>query len=247
MKKNLFMFLGLISFLIFGLNVQAASKCEYAELSQINQEASGVKVSYEEKQRVVEGDNGVIDSPKQPEDKVYQDYFVVNITNVTDNLYVKVTNPIDNSVKVFTSADATNGIISFEWNNLDTVANLTIKVYTSSKTQCPDEEVIVKYQTLPKYNIYSDSAYCEEHQKENDCQKYVTKEISQAEFSEKVKKARVEKAEEVNEDSKGVVKKAKEYFKKNKTKVIIGGSIIIVMGVVTTVVVIIKRKRSRLI
>lgn len=244
MKKFRFVFLSILSFFAFGLITNAASKCGYAELAEINQEASGVKISYEEKQRVLEGDNGVADVEEQPDEPFYEDYFVVNITNVTDKLYVKVINSLDNSVKVFNSSDAVNGVISFEWNDLEQVANLTLKVYTSAKTSCQDEEVVVQYKTLPMYNYFSDMAYCEENKDEKICQKYVTKEVTDEEYYSKVDKQIQKKVDEVNEkEDSGVVK----FVKRNKKGFIIGGSIIIVIGVVTAGVVIVKRRRSRLI
>lgn len=247
MKKNLVIFLGLISFFLFSLNTNAASKCGYAELAEINQEAAGVKVSYEEKERILEGDNGVADFEVQPDEPLYEKYFVVNITNVTDNLYIKVNNSVDNSTKVFTSSDANDGIISFEWDDLENVANLTVKVYTSAKTNCADEEVVVQYQTLPKYNYYSTTEYCIEHENEDICQQYVTKEISDDDFYEKVDKDQKKAIDRVNNEEESVVKKVTNFVKKNKKGIIIGGSIIIVIGVATTIVVIVKRKRSRLI
>lgn len=247
MKKIMIAILGVITLFVGGFNVKAASKCDYSELAEINQEAAGVKVSYEEKKKLLDGDNGVVDSEEQPDEPMYEKYFVVNITNVTDKLYVKVINPIDNSVKVFNSSDASNGVISFDWYDLDQVTNLTVKIYTSSKTSCADEEVVVQYQTLPMYNYYSTSGYCEEHKNEDICQQYVTKEIKSEEFYEKSEKALKDKVEENNSENKSVISNVTDFVKKNKKGFIIGGSIIIVVGVVTTVVVIIKRRRSRLI
>jgi hypothetical protein len=246
MKKIICLFLGIISFMLFGINVSAASKCDYTELAEINQEAAGVKVSYEEKKRVLEGDNGVADTETgELEGDVYERYFTVNITNVTDNLYIKVINSYDNSTKVMSSSDAVNGVISFDWHDIDQIAKLTVKVYTSAKTNCADEEIMVQYKTLPMYNYYSDSQYCEENPKVDVCQQYVTNEITEEEYYKQVDQT-VSSGEEEKEE-KNVVKKVTNYFKKNKKQVIIGGSIIIVVGVVTTVVVIVKRRRSRLI
>ena len=245
MKKFKLAFLSILSFFICTLITNAASKCDYSELAEINKEASAVKLSYEEKQRILEGDNGVTDSEEQSDEPFYESYFVVNITNVTDNLYIKVTNSADDSTKIFTSNDAVDGIISFEWNELDTVANLTAKVFTSNKTSCPDEEIVVQYKTLPMFNYYSDTAYCYDHKKEDICQQYVTSEVTEEQFNRKYEESQKEKTEEVNNT--GVAKKVTNFVKKNKKGFIIGGSIIIVIGVVTTVVVIIKRRRSRLI
>lgn len=248
MKKIRFMLFSILTFFATASIANAASKCDYTELAEINQEAAGVKITYEEKQRILEGDNGATDIEEAENDnEMYEKYFTVNITNVTDNLYIKVINPIDNSVKVLTSDDATNGVISFDWFDIDQVANLTVKIYTSSKTKCADEEVVVQYQTLPMYNYYSSSAYCEEHSSEDICQTYVTKEVTSEEFYDHVDKKQNEEIKKNNDENSSVISKATNFVKKNKKGFIIGGSIIIVAGVVTAIVVINKRRRSRLI
>lgn len=248
MNKIKYGFLVVLSFFMFSLVTSAASKCEYSELAKINQEASAVKISYEQKQRKLEGDNGVMDTEtgKVTYD-IYENYFAVNITNVTDDLYVKVVNPNDNSIRVFSSADATNGVISFEWNDTKTVTNLQFKVYTSSKTSCADEEVVVQYKTMPMYNYYSTSAYCSRHPKEDVCQRYVTKEVSAKEIEKRKENEVSETVEKSNKENQGAIENITDFIKKNKKGFVIGGSIIIVLGVVATVVVIIKRRRSRLI
>ena len=115
MKKIICLFLGIISFMLLGINVSAASKCDYTELAEINQEAAGVKVTYEEKKRVLEGDNGVADTETgELEGDIYQKYFTVNITNVTDNLYIKVINSYDNSTKE-TEEDGKNAVKMFNY------------------------------------------------------------------------------------------------------------------------------------
>ncbi|MBO7079001.1 MAG: hypothetical protein J6W64_04225, partial [Bacilli bacterium] len=191
------------------------------------------------------GDNGVADIDDGNNDTVYEYYLTVKITNVTDNLYIKVTNPIDNSVKVLSSGDANNGVISFPWYDLDNVNNLSIKVYTSTKTSCPNQEVLTTSKTLPMYNYYSTTPYCEKHPNEKICKKYVESEVTSDQFYKVVDKNNKDAVDKANDT--GVISNVTNFVSKNKKGFIIGGSIIIVMGVVTTAVVIIKRRRSRLI
>ena len=252
MEKFKIAFFSVICFLSFGLIVNAASKCDYSELAEINQEAAGIKVSYEEKLEVLQ-EGGLADlEDDELNDKpstaptLYTRYFMVNITNVTDNLYIKVFNSIDNSTRIFTSSDAINGVISFRWDDINTITNLTIRVYTSQNTGCANEEVLVQQATLPKYNEYSETSYCLENPDDSICAQYITKEISEKEYERKYEKS-VEEATKEEESNKKVTKKVIKFVKKNKKGFIIGGSIIIVLGVATTVVVIVKRRRSRLI
>jgi hypothetical protein len=139
-----------------------------------------------------------------------------------------------------------NGVISFRWDDINTITNLTIRVYTSQNTGCANEEVLVQQATLPKYNEYSETSYCLENPDDSICDQYITKEISEKEYERKYEKS-VEEATKEEESNRKVTKKVIKFVKKNKKGFIIGGSIIIVLGVATTVVVIVKRRRSRLI
>ena len=252
MKKFRLAFLGIVSFLTFALITNAASKCDYSELAEINQEAANVKVTYEEKLELLEkGELGKADleDGATPPD-LYTRYFTVNITNVTDNLYVKIYNSVDNTTKIFSSSDAVNGIVSYRWDDIGDIANLTVRVYTSTKTSCSNEEVLVQQVTLPKYNVYSETDYCETNPDDSICSQYVTKEVTEEEFERKVEKQYKEDLKEAQDSEKvvnKVTKKVTNYVKENKKGFIIGGSIIIVLGVVTTAVVIIKRRGSRII
>ena len=138
------------------------------------------------------------------EEDVYEYYFTVNIINVTDGLYIKVINPNDNSIKILTSADAVDGVISFDWHDLDTITNLTVKIYSSSKTNCADEEILSTAKTLPMYNVYSTTPYCEENPEDKICQRYVTSEVPDEQYqakAEKYVKASVDKANSENESA----------------------------------------------
>ena len=252
MKKFKLAFLSIICFLTFNIITNAASKCDYSELVEINQEAAGVKVSYEEKLELLEkGEDGIGDfeEGKTPPD-LYTRYFNVNISNLTDNLYVKIYNSVDNTTKIFSSSDAVNGIVSFKWDDIGDITNLTVRVYTSSKTNCSNEEVLVQQVTLPMYNYYSETGYCDRNPDDSICKQYVTTEITEEEFNQKVEKENKEnlkEAETTAKSERSVTNKVVKIVKKNKKGFIIGGSIIIVLGVATTIVVIVKRRRSRLI
>ena len=247
MKKIKSSFLVVLSFFLFTTITRAATNCEYSELAEINQQAANVKVTYEEKLEELEYDEELADLEEdETPETYYKPYLMVNITNITENLYVKVTNSSNNSTKIFSSEDAVDGIVSFRWDDIETVTNLTVKVYTSKNTNCSNKEIITQQTTLPMYNPHSDTAYCEEYPDDRVCQEYVTTEISEEEFEAKANKAYEKRLKEINENS-GVGSSIKNFFTKNKKGIIIGGSIVIALGVVTTLVIIVKRRRSRII
>ncbi len=243
MKKKLKLLAIIPTFLLF-TSVASASKCEYSELSQINKEAAGVKVTYEEVNELINDPTSEGGSDLEYEYDMYDTYFKVTISNLTNDLYVKVINSADNSTKEFSGADAKDGIVSFNWKDLNTIANLTIKVYTNSNTSCPDEEVLVNYLTLPMRNEYYTWVGCTNNPDASICKKYVTSEVTYEAYQKLATKQTKKTAEEIKEENEG--NSVSRFIKKNKKGFIIGGSIIIVMGVVATVVVI-RKRRSRLI
>ena len=244
MKKKLRLLIAIPAFLLF-TSVVSASKCEYSELSKINKEAAAVKVTYEEVKTKVEDPNAYGGSDVGYDYDLYDTYFKVNISNLTDNLYVKITNSVDNSTKTLYGTDAVDGVVSFNWTDLSSVANLTVKVYSSSNTSCQDEEILVNYATLPMYNDYSTWKACQDNKDSSVCKTYVTQEVTYDAYKKLADKQEKERTEKINEDSEdgGITK----FVKKNKKGFIIGGSIIIVAGVVATCVVVNRRRRSRLI
>ena len=244
MKKRLLLLVTLSAFIFFATKVNA-SKCDATKLTEIKNDASKVKLSYEEVEEKLTGPTVEGGSDVGYEYDIYESYLKVTISNITDDLYVKVINDADNSTKTFTSKDAVDGVVTFNWKDTNKVANLTLKVYTSSNTSCPDEDVLTNYKTLPMKNEYYTWTGCTENPDASICKKYVTEEVTYESYQKLANKEQKKKAEKVakeNEENKVV-----KFVKKNKKGFIIGGSIIIVVGVVTTTVVIIKRRGSRII
>ncbi|MCR5787496.1 MAG: hypothetical protein K6G37_00150 [Bacilli bacterium] len=240
MKKLNVVFAGLLATLI-GTSTVSASKCNYSELSKLNQEAAEVKLNYEIKTETIT-DTLPDDSDFGNSSQIEVDYFKVSVVNLTDNLYVKITNPNDNSTKLLYGKDAVDGVAAFDIKNTSSIANLTYKVYTSSNTSCPDEEIVTDHLTLPKYNEYYLIGACAELTSLPECQKYVTEDVTAEDYQKVVQKRNKKVSSEKLKDSDG----DNGFFSKNKKGFIIGGSIIIVLGVVTATVVI-KKRRSRLI
>lgn len=244
MRKRLLVLFMIPAMLLFTVKA-SASNCDANKLREIKQEASKVKLTYEEVEEVVNNQTTQGGSDVGYDYDVYDTYLKVTISNLTDDLYVKVINTSDNSVKEFYGKDATDGTISFKWTDLKTIAKLELKVYTSSNTSCPDEEILTDYKTLPKMNEYYTWDGCVKNPDEAICKKYVEKDVSYEAYKKVADKETTKKAEKVVEDKSG--NKITRFVKKNKKGFIIGGSIIIVLGVVTTAVVIIKRRGSRII
>ena len=136
MKKRLLVLFMIPAMLLFTVKA-SASNCDANKLREIKQEASKVKLTYEEVEEVVNNQTTQGGSDVGYDYDVYDTYLKVTISNLTDDLYIKVINTSDNSVKEFYGKDATDGSISFKWTNLKDIAKLELNVYTSSNTSCP--------------------------------------------------------------------------------------------------------------
>ena len=150
-KVSLFM----LSFVIL-MSVPKAATCSYEEQAKLNNEASNVKANYEIKERILNKDEYDIPDGIENEEFVAKtDYIQVNILNLTKNIYIEVTNNINDDKKIFSYSDSQNGNIKFDWSELDTIVTYTIKLRSSSNTGCEGSVLKTLYVSLPRYNDYS--------------------------------------------------------------------------------------------
>ena len=231
--------------------VNAASKCDYDEQVELNNVAANIKVSYEEAIGVDNSEGSITSDVGVVADNEYT-YFKISAFNLTEDVYIKITNDYNNEVKYLYYSDSESGVASYEWKHLDAVTDFTISVYSSNKTGCPNEEYRVIYLTTPRSNWLSDSAACTGNEEFYYCQKYVLEkdEISVEEFEKQISEFSASKLKEEEqkeeEEDKDWLTKVQDFICENKITIIIISTIIVVGGVVTTVIVI-KKRRSRLI
>lgn len=230
--------------------VSAASKCDYNEQVELNNTAANIKVSYEE---AVGMDNSVDGLPSDVGDMPSNEYlyFKVQIFNVTEDVYVKVTNSQNNDVKYLNYNESQSGVLTLDWKDLDNVVDFTITVYSSASTGCPNEELRIINLTLPRYNWLSGIAGCSGNEEFYYCQKYILskEDISENEFAVKLEEyVNKKNKEDVQDEEKEISfgEKLGNFIKENKVTIIIISTVIVVGGVVTSVIVI-KKRRSRLI
>ena len=182
MKK----FMTFVLMLFFVTRVSAESICSYKEQATINGKAANIKASHEIK-TISHGDEEIGHD---------EYYFDVNITNVTEDFYIVIKNNVTKEEKKYTSENAKNGIISIKWTEIFKVTNLTIQVFTSNKTQCPNERFKTIYLTLPRYNEYWNRPVCEGNETFRMCKQFVTfDEINEEEFIGEISKYREQQKE----------------------------------------------------
>lgn len=232
--------------------VTAASACSYNEQAELNNIVANVKATYE----VVDIYNGIsydVDNPDEtghfPEVESYIKGFNISILNITEDIYVTVTNNANSEVKTFRYQDSNNGVVTFQTKNSEQLVTYTIEVF-ANKYACTGEKFRVLYITTPMYNAYSDRPICAENKEFYYCQEFIPSEnISYTEFQKKIEEYEKQKNENHVVDSstnnKNLMEKMKEFYSKYQLVIIIVGVTIVGAGVLTTVILI-KKKRSRL-
>ena len=167
----------LAMFFSLGINVKAASLCNYQEQMELNQKAAAVSWSYEVVEETLEGNETTIINP----------FFRITILNVTEDLYVVIKNDVDNNSVRFEASDAKDGIITYDWKHDETITNFTLEVYSSNKTNCANEVYKTFYMTTPRYNDFYNREICHQYADFYLCQKYITTdEVSEDDFLQKV-------------------------------------------------------------
>ena len=251
MKKFGKLFLALFISIFCSISVvNAASKCSYDEQAKLNNLVGNIKVSYEEVEAKI--DESLVGGYYGSEEEAVYYYFKVQVYNMTEDVYLKITNDVSNEVKYLNYDESQSGVVEFDWYDLDKVVNFKINVYSSNKTSCPNEQYRIIDLTLPRYNSYSKSVRCEDAESFYLCQRYITdeEEIDENTFYEKLtafeNKTKQEEEIKKAEENRNIFEKLSDFIEENKITVIVISTIIVLTGVVTTVMVI-KKRRSRLI
>jgi len=173
-------------------------------------------------------------------------YYKIYISNLTEDLYVVVTNNQDDTKKTLYYKDGENGTVSFDWNNLWEITNFTITVYSSDKTDCPNTKLYTTYLTTPQYNDFSTYEACDGLEEFYLCYQYLT--VPQVDFNtfveltNKYRNGKIDKnGEEIKkeEEEKGFV----AFVKKHKVMIGVTTMVIVVAGGIVTVIIVRKQRR----
>ncbi len=234
--KKIFIFLGLS--LSFISNVHAASMCDYKEQVDLKKKAANIKREYEVASEPIEAEEG----------ETNIDIFRISILNLTEEFYAVVTNNINDDELTLTNKDAKDGIVTFDWKDISTMATFSIKIYTSDKTGCPDEAIKSLVLTTPRVNKFYNTSVCEGNEEFTLCQKYVTsKEITQQEFLnmfESYKKGKIDaNGEEIKPEEKPF-DKVKKFISDYKWYLTIGIAVVVLAS--GTIIIIKKNKQRKL-
>ena len=243
-----------LAILLFFLSTNVYAVCDVTETNTLNSLATNVRISYEVVQVEVPVDEGFNppDGLTEEEDQnyvAYRNYFRFYISNVTEELYIVVTNQSTNESTTYTYEDAVDGIITFDARVFIEIVNYTIDVYSSSATNCPDTLLYTWYETTPMYNSFSESNLCEGIEDFYLCHEYLSVETSFDNFERLVQEYRDghidDNGEEIvtpEEPDEGFL----GFISDHLVEVIIVAVVIVAAGGLITFVVI-KKQRSRIV
>ena len=182
MKKVIMLFFLLITF--SALDVSALS-CSSTENLEIKKAANQVQSSYdvEDNSKIVPLKVGNNKTTYTIPNYIYK----INIYNIKDDIYVVLSNDVDNVQVNVSYEDTKNGVYTYEHYDYSNIYNYKLSIY-SNRVMCKGDLVGTKKITTPKYNPYSEYEYCKTSS-EDFCKKFVKEDFdfgSNAAFLNKV-------------------------------------------------------------
>ena len=246
MKKGIALVLSLLFLSI--TTVKAASSCTYQEQAELNGVASQIKATYEVKTGKLDSEDyalpDIFDEDEVIDYSAEYKYLQVSIVNITEDFYVVIKNDqSDIEQKVYYS-NTNNGVYSYDWNNLNNVAKLTIEVYSSSKTNCANEKYRVLYLTLPKANKYASLPMCNDIEGFYLCKEFV--EFEEPDFNTFEKRVNAYKEGKITNTGEETILSNPFISFVNNNKVLIACvSSLVIVGVVTVIALKKKRRNNR--
>ncbi len=227
------------------------AECDATESNKLSNAANNVKANFEVIEKEVENtdDFNPPDGLTDEELDAYvftEKFFRIHVSNITEDIYVIVTNDVTKESKRFNFTDTENGNISFDNMVTSDIINYSINIYSSDKTNCVNKNLRTLPLTTPMYNTLSELSLCEGIEEYYMCHEYLSVGVDFNNFEKLAEQYR--KGKEKEEDKKNE-EKNKGFFgfiRKNAVLVIITSVGIIAVGGIVTVIIV-KRQRSRIV
>ena len=121
MKKILL----ILSFILtFSLTNVSASTCDSATMKKLKDKANNIKVSYEVEIKTVENENYRIDGGNKT---MEVSNIIIDLYNITDDVFVIISNDIDNTKKTIVYSDTDSGKYKLDtWNNYNALVHILL-------------------------------------------------------------------------------------------------------------------------
>lgn len=230
----------MLSIFIFNITLANASSCKGSIAKDLSQITSHVKVDYE-----------LIDKSQRKELVIGEDKkeyiipnFVFNISlyNITDDIYVEITNDVTSENRKVYYKDTNDGVYTFSNDDFGRIYNYTFML-KSNNSDCMGDNIRKLTYTKPMYNAFSEYTYCQTSSSFY-CQRFVTKPtdlIGEEDFLKKISannsKNKPEEGEEQKEET------FIDKIKSNKNFYII--LILVVVALTIGTIIIINKRKKR--
>ena len=249
MKKRGYFISLILAILMLCPNTVLAA-CDYSEQVKLSSEAANVKFSYEagmfktgnyfEQDDILVPDD-VEDLENLPSGELIPEEVPevrLSVLNITEDIYVVITNDFDNSREEYYYDDTEDGILNWtrQEDALYDKVTYTLEVYALDSSCKAEALRSIKLET-PRYNELSEYAACE-NSSEYYCQAFTTLDFS---LSTEDAIKRFEQKQNPQESSSNTSSE-KSFFELYGIYLLIGFVVIVIIGVVTYVIV---RKTQR--
>lgn len=190
MIKKISFFLVAVFTLFISINVNA--ECTTQDLEALDIYAANVKASYDLIDNSVK--KSITEDGETKEFIIPNFAFNISIYNIVNDVYVKISNDVDDSVITVKNSDTSNNVYSFANNDFTNTYVYTIEVY-SNNPACGDKKLKTINLNKPRYNVYSETDYCQNSAAQI-CHKFVsTNEITYEDFLERISENNEKKSE----------------------------------------------------
>ena len=221
----------------FCLITVSHAECSYEEQVRLATEASNVNAVYE----AGNYGTGEYERGEMPDENGNYEYeitelkVIVNVYNITENMYVLVRNENTNEEDIYYYSDTENGTLTWERTDLDNIVEYTISIY-SNNSDCQGNLLRNISLITPRYNDYSTYTYCDGLDVYY-CQEFVTTDLGMTEdqiYQDAIKLQ--QEKEEISEQ------KSEENTIDWSSIILYGLIAILIVGVVATVWAFLKRR-----
>lgn len=243
----------MLTILLLTFNLKSVyALCEVKESNNLNRLGNKVKYSWDIIEKEEEPSDTLVPPEGIPIDelenyKVKRTYFRIYINNITEDMYLTITDNETKETKTYNYEDTVDGTISFDNPVKTNIVEYSVVIYASDKTNCVDEKIRSFNFSTPMYNKYSEYALCEGLEEYYLCQKYLSSDVKIDDFWGSVEQYRMRKEasekpiqEENDKTGKGLI----DFLNEHKVLVIITGVGVIIVSSLT-IILIIKKRRSR--
>ena len=179
--------------------------CDGNNTTSVKEAADKVTLTYEEVDDYFFGymaeqdedinGNGVIDEEPVVENFGYA--LKIKLDHMSDKIFVKITNDLDDNVKLFHNYDAKDGVITWFEDDTTFLRIYNVKIYSANEN-CNDELYREFKVTLPKWNVMSGNYICETTYKDEEiCQPFTFSNKNDRQMQQDFKKFIIEKEKEI--------------------------------------------------